>query len=63
MLKITRSAGESFTIGDDITIRIDRTGRKVSIAINAPRDLLILRSELAESGDIGNRPRDDIRAA
>jgi carbon storage regulator CsrA len=47
MLTITRRPGESFSIGDDITIHIDavRSGQlKVSIA--APKALLILRSEL-----------------
>jgi carbon storage regulator CsrA len=49
MLTITRRSGESFSIGDDITIHIDtvRSGQ-VKVSIAAPEALLILRSELAD---------------
>ena len=50
-LVISRLPGESFTIGDDVTVTIlENESRAVRIAINAPRDIKILRSELA------NRP-------
>jgi carbon storage regulator len=49
MLTISRRPGESFSIGDDITIHIDaaRSGQ-VKVSIAAPKALLILRSELAD---------------
>ena len=48
MLILQRREGESLVIGDQITLTIlsvDAKG-KVEIGINAPRDILILRSEL-----------------
>ena len=49
MLVITRRVGEAVQIGDDITIHVmdDRAGSQVRLGINAPRDVRILRSELA----------------
>jgi carbon storage regulator len=50
MLVITRKASESFIIGDDIKIVIlDINGDKVKIGIDAPKDIIILRSEVAET--------------
>jgi carbon storage regulator CsrA len=47
MLILTRRAGESFFIGDDIEVVILEThGSQVRIGINAPRDVQILRTEL-----------------
>jgi carbon storage regulator len=49
MLTITRRPGESFSIGDDITIHIDTvTSGQVKVSIAAPKELLILRSELPD---------------
>lgn len=49
MLTITRRPGESFSIGDDITIHIGAVrGGQVKVSIAAPKALLILRSELAD---------------
>ncbi len=51
MLILGRKVGESLSIGEQITITILSVdaGGNVSIGINAPKDLLILRSELKEA--------------
>jgi carbon storage regulator len=47
MLVITRKKGESILIGDDIEIVVVKTdGGTVKIAINAPKNVTILRKEL-----------------
>ena len=46
-LSLTRKRGQSITIGDDITITIQKIdGNKVSVRIEAPADKRILRAEL-----------------
>lgn len=46
MLIITRRPGESFFIGDNITITVLQSSAKnVSIGIDAPRDVQILRDD------------------
>ena len=48
---MTRKIGESIMIGDDIEIIVKRIrGERVNMAIEAPRDVLIMRGELLESG-------------
>lgn len=50
MLALSRKKGESVFIGDDIEIVVvDVKGDQVRLGINAPRDLIILRSELVEA--------------
>ena len=47
MLILQRKAGESLVIGDDITVRvISVDGTRVRLAIDAPGNIPILRSEL-----------------
>ena len=47
MLVITRKEGESLLIGDDIEITISKANDgSVKIAIDAPREMTILRKEL-----------------
>jgi len=47
MLILQRKAGESLIIGEDITIRVVSVdGTRVRLAISAPEDVPILRSEL-----------------
>lgn len=49
MLVISRKAGESLVIGDDITISILSVGSdKVAIGIEAPREVQIVRAELLD---------------
>ena len=48
-LSLTRHLGQSLTIGDDIRVRvveIDAARRCVKLAIDAPLDVEIVRSEL-----------------
>lgn len=51
MLIITRRKGEDLRIGDDITIRVVdiQTNTQVRLGIDAPREVPILRDELAKS--------------
>ena len=47
MLVLSRKDGESIRIGDDILVRISEIrGGRVKIAIDAPRDVRVRRSEL-----------------
>ena len=51
MLILRRKVGEAFLIGDQISITIldADAGGTVSIGIDAPKNLLILRSELQQA--------------
>ena len=56
MLVLTRQAGESILIGDDITITIvDNRAGGVRIGINAPADVRITRPEIIEQVEAENR--------
>lgn len=47
MLVMTRKVGESILIGDNIEITITAIdGSNVKVAVNAPREITILRKEL-----------------
>ena len=47
MLVLTRKVGEKITIGDDVTIVVSRiSGTRVALAIEAPRNMKVLRGEL-----------------
>lgn len=49
MLILQRKKGQSLTIGDQITLTITEIGQDgVKLAIDAPKDVLVLRSELLE---------------
>lgn len=50
MLVLSRRVGEQIKIGDNISITVSRVrGDRVSIAIEAPPEIRILRSELEEA--------------
>ena len=50
MLVLTRKQGEGFFIGEKVEITLlEVSGDKVRIAINAPREVAILRKELAQA--------------
>ena len=51
MLILRRKVGEAFLIGDHVSITIlgTESNGTVSIGIDAPRDILILRSELQQA--------------
>ena len=47
MLVLSRKAGERIVIGDSITLVVNRiTGTRVSIGVEAPGDVRIMRGEL-----------------
>jgi carbon storage regulator len=49
MLILTRRPGESIQVGDNIEISIlEIRGNQVRLGINAPPDVLVLRSELLD---------------
>jgi carbon storage regulator len=48
MLVLSRKAGETIHIGEDIRITVSTVqGNRVRIAVEAPEEVLILRGELA----------------
>lgn len=52
MLILQRKAGESLLIGEDITVRVVSVdGVRVRLAITAPDDVSILRSELVTAAN------------
>lgn len=52
MLILQRRPGESLRIGEDIEVSVvSMEGGKVRLAISAPRDITILRSELIGARD------------
>ncbi len=53
MLILTRKQGEGFYIGGDILVSISEiNGDRVRIAIDAPKDVKILRKELADAMEL-----------
>ena len=53
MLVLTRKRSEMIQIGEDIFIKVIRTGRStVKIGIQAPPDVRILRAELCEESKV-----------
>ncbi len=52
MLILQRKAGESLVIGEDITVRVVSVdGMRVRLAITAPDNVSILRSELVTAAN------------
>lgn len=52
MLILQRKKGESLSINDNITITVMDAGTDwVKLAINAPKEIPVLRSELKEAAD------------
>lgn len=51
MLILTRRIGESLKIGPDITVTIlGVQGNQIRIGIEAPKDVTVLREEVADRG-------------
>lgn len=48
MLNLSRRVGESLHIGDAVVIIKEVRGNSVSLAIEAPRNVLVVRSEIKE---------------
>ncbi|MFH5802593.1 carbon storage regulator [Alienimonas sp. DA493] len=61
MLVLTRKSDEAIRIGEDIVIKVIRTGKgTVKLGIEAPGDVRILRGELADAaGDAKGRDDDE----
>lgn len=52
MLVLSRKVGEKLVIGDNVTITINRvSGNRVTIGIQAPSDVRIVRGELERFED------------
>jgi carbon storage regulator CsrA len=50
MLVLSRKVGERIHVGDNIVLEIRRiAGNRVTLALDAPRDVRILRGELEEA--------------
>ena len=50
MLVLSRKVGEKIVIGDNITVVVNRvSGNRISLGIEAPSDVRIIRGELAEA--------------
>jgi len=50
MLILTRRPGESIQVGEEIEISVlEIRGNQVRLGINAPADVLVLRSELVQA--------------
>jgi carbon storage regulator len=50
MLVLSRKIGEKIHVGNDITIEVRRVaGNRVTLAVEAPREVRILRGELREA--------------
>ena len=66
MLVLTRKLGEEIFIGDNIRLIVNRiAGNRVTIGINAPDDVTILRGELGTTKVDGNdaKPQKKVLAA
>lgn len=61
MLVLSRKIGEAIVIGDSIVITVNRTaGNRVTLGIEAPNDVRVLRSELTpEAGSLPIEPRQE----
>lgn len=54
MLVLSRKEGERLVIGENIVITVNRiSGNRITLGIDAPRDVRIVRGEL--------EPREDVR--
>lgn len=54
MLILSRRVGESVTIGDNITVTVTGiNGAQVRIGITAPKDVTVLREEIADRSKRG----------
>jgi len=57
MLVLTRKVGQKLVIGDNITVVINRiSGNRVSVGIEAPTDVHIVRGELQQVREEFQKP-------
>jgi carbon storage regulator len=63
MLVLSRKAGESIKIGDGITVVVNRiAGNRVTLGLEAPRHLRIIRGELTPFDDESSPECDDVNS-
>lgn len=61
MLILQRKKGESLSISDNITVTVMDTGTDwVKLAISAPKEIPVLRSELKEAADENKKASADV---
>ncbi|MBE6852063.1 MAG: carbon storage regulator CsrA [Ruminococcus sp.] len=61
MLILSRKAGETICINDDIEIKIiEVSGDKVRLGIEAPKDVKVLRSELRQTMESNMKASDAV---
>ena len=59
MLVLSRKAGETIRVGEDIEITVVACdGKRVKLGITAPRDVLIVRSELVAASQLSGQERE-----
>lgn len=64
MLAIRRKKGEAIVIGDNIVITVVDIGQgNVKLAIEAPQEIKILRSELVEAATVNREAAGSARGA
>jgi len=58
MLVLSRKEGERIVIGDNITLVVSKvSGNRVTIGIEAPKDIKVVRGELSDSDEsIATKP-------
>lgn len=53
MLALSRKVGEKIVIGDNITVKVAKIqGNRVTLAFDAPKDVIIKRTELLPKGTL-----------
>ncbi len=58
MLVLSRKEGESLVIGEDVVITVNRiSGNRITLGIEAPRHVRIVRGELEPEGTAAPEPR------
>ena len=65
MLNLERKPGETIEIGDDITITIRKIhgDKRVSVGIDAPRNVKVIRGELRATGGTDSGCEDTAKSA
>ncbi|MCB0325893.1 MAG: carbon storage regulator, partial [Bdellovibrionales bacterium] len=57
MLVLSRKEGERLVIGDNVIITVTRiSGNRITLGIEAPRDVRVMRGELERHGSDSEKP-------